>query len=161
MAKPVKSKRRSRNKAVQKITLSELTSEHFSEATFEVFLANYSGHVTTDAACKAAGTTRWSLYRWLRKNPERVDELKRAIEVPILTQIRDAIAHDWRAGGWILERTFPERYALQNVIRHTGGVNVTLVDKVSEEEAIRFASDIRDMEASIVAMPKLLNGSHP
>ena len=91
--------------------LVELIIEHLKEGNYDV------------VAAQAAGITRQTFYRWIRKGKtekegiffdfyQAVEEAKAAGETELLHTIRKASTRSWTAAAWILERSRPQRWSL-------------------------------------------------
>jgi hypothetical protein len=83
--------------------------------------------VAMNAACKAEGIGRKTLYRWREygaqgREPYRtfVRQLNRSLakaETAITLHVVRAAQRDWRAGAWWLERRAPDRYGPKQTLR--------------------------------------------
>jgi hypothetical protein len=67
-----------------------------------------------DVAARAAGIPQKTI-DWMReRGGEIADKVAQAAaegEVRAVTQIAQAAAHNWQAAAWLLERTYPDRWA--------------------------------------------------
>lgn len=78
---------------------------------------------TMEVAAEAAGVSRGTLYRWLKKGErarpgsrprelrERVEKARAESETVLVARIAAAAGKgSWQAAAWLLERRFPERW---------------------------------------------------
>lgn len=86
---------------------------------------------TVDAAADYAGVHRTTVWAWMRggregKSPahvafaEAVDKAMADFRVAALARIHLASNDWWQAAAWLLERRFPEEFALRNRLELTG-----------------------------------------
>lgn len=75
-------------------------------------------------AAEAVGISRQTFYRWIRRGKEEreglyydfaqaIEQGKAIGEADLLATIKRASNRTWQAAAWILERSRPERWALQ------------------------------------------------
>lgn len=84
-------------------------------------LDNLRAGMSYQAAASQAGLSTNTVDSWRRNDPEFADLFDAAIdfaEAVMLNEIRQQgrAREDWRATAWILERRFPERWALRKEI---------------------------------------------
>ena len=102
-----------------------LRGHRFGEKDFEVLglLRFLEGRTITDAA-QATGFSVHVVYDWFGRNPHKHDELKRRMKLVYLARVQELgeLNTDWRAYAWMLERMFPNEFALREVHRmeHSG-----------------------------------------
>ena len=88
---------------------------------------------THRTACQCAGITYSTFYDWLRRGEAgntRYTQFSHAIKraeveamMRALAQINTAMATDWRAAAWLLERSYPHEYGRRVVEQqHSGNV---------------------------------------
>ena len=95
-----------------------------SQERIDVMVAHIQEGNYDSIAAGAAGITRQTFYRWIRKGKEdregiyydfyqAVEQAKAAGEVELLKTIKAASQRTWQAAAWMLERSRPDRWALQ------------------------------------------------
>jgi hypothetical protein len=131
-----------------------LRGHRFGEKDFEVLLAALSeGRTITDAA-KATGFSRNVVYEWFGRNPHKHDELKRRMKPVYLARVQELgeLNQDWRAYAWMLERMFPNEFALTEVrrVEHSGMVEHQ-VKMLTETELLRMVNRANSVVSQIDA----------
>jgi hypothetical protein len=94
-------------------------------------------------AAKPTGFARSVVSDYLARNPDKQDVLKRQCKVSWLSKLEELAnaSGDWRAMAWLLERNFPQEFALFTVQRRqiSGSMKVDeKVQMVSEAELIEM-----------------------
>ena len=95
-----------------------------SQERIDVMLAHIREGNYDSVASSAAGITRQTFYRWIRKGKEdregiyydfyqAVEVAKAEGEVTLLKTVKAAAQRTWQAAAWMLERSRPDRWALQ------------------------------------------------
>lgn len=131
-------------------------ARQFEESDFQVFLDNFTGEGSTVEAIACTGFDPTTFYRWLRKHPEKVEEIKAGLEPVLVNRIVDHSLFDWKAAAWTLERYKPEKYALQNPDRSNGSTtNILNVAVMTEDQAMRLIENQQKAKAMLEAMPEL------
>lgn len=79
-------------------------------------------------AARCAGISPETFYKWLRLGRkgiepyaqlvQRLKEAQSRGEMELVDIIKMHAADTWQAGAWLLERRYPERYALKQKISH-------------------------------------------
>ncbi len=79
-------------------------------------------------AAQCAGIHQSTLEKWIglaRKGVEpyaaffqEIKEAERHTEEDLLALIREHAIEDWKAGAWLLERRYQDRYALKTKVQH-------------------------------------------
>ena len=78
-----------------------------------IVLNHVRAGLSVQTACKAAGLSRSTFYRWLRSDASLKQKLRQAeavCESWHIQNITNHAEHDWRASAWFLERRYPQRY---------------------------------------------------
>jgi hypothetical protein len=124
----------------------------FSDKDFEVLIAGLSEGLTITEAAKRTGFCRDVVYSWFGKNPDKHDELKRRMKPVYLARVQELgeVKEDWRAYAWMLERMFPNEFALTEVhrVEHSGAVEHQ-VKMLPESELLRMVQRAAAVDASI------------
>lgn len=82
----------------------------------ERILEALSGGQTRRVAAACGGVSDDTLRRWImadRELSKRVSAAESQAEIALVTCIRNAANHDWRAAAWLLERRDPERWSIR------------------------------------------------
>jgi hypothetical protein len=125
--------------------LEKPIARRFDEKAFRTLCDGINRGLTITAAAKTTGFSRITVYSYLGRHPDKLNELKKQQEANWLSQVEE-LGHkqrDWRAFGWLLERNFPQRYALFTVQRAelAGAMAVEhKVGMVTEAELIKMAA---------------------
>ena len=74
--------------------------------------------LTITQAAQSINVSTATLYRWIATDPqikEQIDAAKERLHLSALEALLKAanLKQDWRGYAWVLERTFPERYAVR------------------------------------------------
>lgn len=80
------------------------------------------GYTQADAA-QLAGVSEATFYEWANQYPEFSESIKSAViksQKPLLDAIKKST--DWKSKAWLLERRFPNEYAIKQITEHTGKV---------------------------------------
>ncbi len=137
----------------QAVRSRSLVGHRFSNQHFELLLSALSDGLTITAAAERTGFSRNVVYEWFGRNPNKHDELKRRMKPVYLERVRELgeAKEDWRAYAWMLERMFPNEFALLQVhrVEHSGSVDHQ-VHMVPESELQRMAALTREIEAEIL-----------
>lgn len=94
------------------------------------------GNNQVDSA-QLSGISHETFYQWIKLYPEFSDIVNEALaqsKAVLIKRIRDASKHNWQAGSWLLERRYPQEYALKSVTEHIG--------KIDNQITIRIVPDI-------------------
>ena len=82
----------------------------------ERILEALSSGQTRRVAAACGGVSDDTLRRWIQADPElslRVSAAESQAEMALVTCIRNAAGHDWRAAAWLLERRDPANWSLR------------------------------------------------
>jgi hypothetical protein len=82
----------------------------------ERILEALSSGQTRRIAAACGGVSDDTLRRWIQTDPElslRVSAAESQAEMALVTCIRNAAGHDWRAAAWLLERRDPANWSLR------------------------------------------------
>jgi len=82
----------------------------------ERILDALSNGQTRRVAAACGGVSDDTLRRWIQTDPElslRVSAAESQAEMALVTCIRNAAGHDWRAAAWLLERRDPANWSLR------------------------------------------------
>lgn len=124
----------------------------FGEKDFEVLIASLSEGMTITEAAKTTGFARSAVYEWMGRNGNKLDELKRRMKPVYLARVQELgeVKEDWRAYAWMLERMFPNEFALTEVhrVEHSGAVEHQ-VKMLPESELLRMVQRAAAIDASI------------
>lgn len=109
---------------------------------------------TYEVAARRAGVAERTLYGWIEKGEagaapvyaQFVQELARAkaeAEESIITGIKAAGRHDWRALAWIAERRYPDRWGRSESakVEHSGAITIVFKEVGRGKEAAASAGD--------------------
>ena len=83
----------------------------------ERILEALSSGQTRRIAAACGGVSDDTLRRWIQTDPElslRVSAAESQAEMALVTCIRNAAGHDWRAAAWLLERRDPANWSLRH-----------------------------------------------
>jgi Transposase len=129
-----------------------IRGHRFGEKDFEVLIGSLSEGRTITEAAKATGFNRATVYEWFGRNPNKHDELKRRMKPVYLARVQELgeVKEDWRAYAWMLERMFPNEFALTEVhrVEHSGAVEHQ-VKMLPESELLRMVERAAAVDASI------------
>lgn len=99
-----------------------------TEAITERLVAATSKGLVRKVAARCAGISPRTLYKWLalgRKGVQPYAQLEQRLkeaqsngEQELVDIIKMHAVDSWQAGAWLLERRYPERYALKQKISH-------------------------------------------
>jgi hypothetical protein len=136
----------------QAVRAPSIRGHRFGEKDFEVLIAALSNGATITEAAKATGFSRNAVYEWMGRNPTKLDELKRRMKPVYLARVQELgeVKEDWRAYAWMLERMFPNEFALTEVhrVEHSGAVEHQ-VKMLPESELLRMVQRAAAVDASI------------
>jgi hypothetical protein len=137
----------------------------FGDQDFQELLGGINKGLTIQRAAKATGFARSVVYDYLARNPDKQDVLKRQCKVSWLSKL-EGLANasgDWRAYAWLLERNFPQEFALFTVQRRqiSGSMKVDeKVQMVSEAELIEMHQAAAEVAAQAPRFNTNLNGQN-
>jgi len=108
------------------------------------------------AAASQAGLSMYTVDKWRQNDPEFAELFDAAVdyaEAVMLSEIRQQgrAREDWRATAWILERRFPERWALRkevdmNVNKKSDGQDMVAAMIAQAVDAMTTAETIDDQQ---------------
>jgi hypothetical protein len=78
---------------------------------------------TQRTAAEYIGVSEECLSRWKTKNAwvrSKIDKAQAGTKVAMVNMIAEAGKLDWKAIAWILERNFPDDFALKQKLEHSG-----------------------------------------
>jgi hypothetical protein len=131
-----------------------IRGHRFGEKDFEVLIGSLSEGRTITEAAKATGFNRATVYEWFGRNPNKHDELKRRMKPVYLARVQELgeVKEDWRAYAWMLERMFPNEFALTEVhrVEHSGAVEHQ-VHMIPQSELLEMARIAAAVDADIEA----------
>jgi hypothetical protein len=126
----------------------------FGDKDFEVLIAGLQSGLTIGQAMASTGFSKNVAYEWMARNPGKHDELKRRLKPAYLARVQELgeVKEDWRAYAWMLERMFPNEFALTEVhrVEHSGAVEHQ-VKMLPESELLRMVERAAAVDASIDA----------
>jgi hypothetical protein len=129
-----------------------IRGHRFGEKDFEVLIGSLSEGMTITEAAKTTGFARSAVYAWFDRNQGKLDELKRRMKPVYLARVQELgeVKEDWRAYAWMLERMFPNEFALTEVhrVEHSGAVEHQ-VKMLPESELLRMVQRAAAVDASI------------
>lgn len=137
----------------QAVRAPAILGHRFGEKEFQILLNCLSEGMTITAAAKRTGFSRTALYEWMGRNPNKLVELKKHLEPVLLMDIHEIGKENRQAIPlcWMLERSFPERYALTSTTRiEVSGQVDHHVHMITESELARMAQLTRDIEAEVL-----------
>jgi hypothetical protein len=73
------------------------------------------------STCHYCGISQDSFTRWMQNKADFADAVKKAeakVRIALMKDIKEAGKKQWQAMAWILERRFPDEFALK--VKHTG-----------------------------------------
>lgn len=79
--------------------------------------------------------------QWLNLRIKQAEAKCKAIHIHTITQ---ASAKSWQASAWILERSFPDRYALRTKTENTSSVKITVLSSCPRPKRTRKAQGMVD-----------------
>jgi hypothetical protein len=139
--------------------------DRFGEKAFKKLVEGIHDGLTITAASKRTGFSRATVYSYLGKRPDKLDELKKEFEAVWLSKVQEVGHRDWKAFAWLLERNYPSRYALFTVQRQevTGSMahdhRVGIVTESELVEMARIAAEIAAQAPTATASIEG-NGNH-
>jgi len=138
-------------------------AHRFGNQEFQKLLGGINKGLTIEMAAKATGFARSVVYDYLARNPDKQDVLKRQCKVSWLSKLEELAnaSGDWRAMAWLLERNFPQEFALFTVQRHkiSGALKADeKVQMVSEAELIEMHQAAAEVAAQAPRFNPSLNG---
>lgn len=86
------------------------------------------GYSQADAA-QMSSVGESTFYEWLQANPEFAESIKRAViksKQVLIERVKRHGITDWKANAWLLERRFPQEYAIKQITEHTGKVEQSI-----------------------------------
>jgi hypothetical protein len=137
----------------QAVRAPVLVGHRFGNQQFEILISALSEGLTITEAAKRTGFSRNVVYEWFGRNPTKHDELKRRMKPVYLERVRELgeAKEDWRAYAWMLERMFPNEFALVSTsrIEHSGSIDHQ-VHMIPESELQRMAQLTHEIEAEVL-----------
>jgi hypothetical protein len=114
----------------------------FTPEIVRKFLRNISRGMTNYAAALLAGTSQGKVHDWMAKGREATsgpfyefwkayNRAKARSQAKMVVAIQRAGRQDWRALAWLLERQFPQDFALKQVIQQTDAEGNTVQNATS------------------------------
>jgi len=124
----------------------------FSEEIVRKLIASIQAGNYIETACRYAGISHTTFYRWLEKGEKsrsgkfrdfvrQIEEALAISEQKMVLEINKA--EDWRAKAWLLERRFPERWGRRDFVQmeHKGEVNLKN-EIIYDEEVIELVDKL-------------------
>ena len=85
--------------------------------------------LTISDSCTLANISRQTYYRHFNEDEEfqnRIAKAELKLKQDCLKYIKDKAPKNWFASAWLLERKFPEEFALKTKMEHSGEINAKL-----------------------------------
>jgi hypothetical protein len=138
-------------------------AHRFGDQEFQKLLGGINKGLTIQMAAKATGFARSVVYDYMARNPDKQDVLKRQCKVSWLSKLEELAnsSGDWRAMAWLLERNFPQEFALFTVQRRqiSGSMKIDeKVQMVSEAELLEMHKAAAEVAAQAPRFNPGLNG---
>lgn len=136
----------------------------------QAILDNITAGNTLDRTAEASGTSVTAFYRWMKRGSEpgaapelrdfvaAVKKAKAESETRCITIIANAAVMQWQAAAWLLERRFPNQYALRRPEGETAAANPIIkivfvndwkklvqVEEVHEQKALPAAVTVEPL----------------
>jgi transposase len=141
-------------------------SKFTPEAAARIIQAAQAG-VYPAVAAAFAGISTSTLDGWLRDAAEDIDagretplsvfseEIGRVvarIEVAALARIQAAMADDWRAAAWFIERRFPERWSKRDArhLERSGQASTAVVELLGGRQPVQVPLETREKIAAML-----------
>ena len=117
-----------------------------TERRFNRIVGHIRAGMTATSACRAEGITYTSWRGHIRDNEEWAKRLAEAeverddlLRDKCLEVLQTAFPKNWAAAAWMLERRWPELYALKTVNRNLNSTEAPVFERVSESEMLENA----------------------
>jgi hypothetical protein len=118
-------------------------------------ICNYIGlGMTQDKAASCAEISNETFHQWKKTKPEFSEALKKAYdlrEARHLANINKAANKTWTASAWLLERLYPNTYALRHQITGPGGGAIPVAAVVANVDLSKVSDEVLEKLANLHA----------